>query len=114
MHEAYITKSIIDTVLNTVAEEKVTGVVKAVYITAGVCQGLIPESMQMYFDIEKSDTPLKNAELIVKTQGIVAYCQKCNTEHEIDIPIMYCPDCGEPMKLIKGNEIIISSIEVEE
>jgi len=114
MHEAAITKSIVDTVLSTIAEKKVTGTIKSVYITAGICQSLIPESMQMYFDMEKSGTPLKNAELIVKTQGMVAYCKKCNTEHELDIPIMYCPDCGEPMKLIKGNEIILSSIEVEE
>lgn len=114
MHEASITKSIIDTVLDTVAEKKVTGTVKAVYITAGVCQGLIPESMQMYFDMEKSDTPLENAELVVNTQGMVARCLKCNTEYELVIPVMYCPNCGESMKLIKGNEIIISSIEVEE
>ncbi len=114
MHEAAITKSIIKTVLNTVSEKKITGDIKAVYITAGVCQGLIPESMQMYFDMEKSDSLLKNAELVVNTQGIVAYCMNCDTEHELDIPVMYCPDCGKPMKLIKGNEITISSIEVEE
>ena len=114
MHEAGITKSIVNTVLNIVSEKNITGDIKAVYITAGVCQGLIPESMQMYFDMEKTDTLLKDAELVVNTQGIVAQCLNCNTEHELDIPVMYCPDCGRPMKLIKGNEISISSIEVEE
>ena len=113
MHEASITQSIITTVLDTITKEKVTGTVKNVNITVGVCQGLIPESMQMFFDMEKPGTPLENAELIVKTQPMVAICNQCKTEHELDIPIMFCPDCGSPMELIKGREINISSIEVE-
>ena len=113
MHEAAITQSIITTVLDTVAQEKVSGMVKSVNVTVGVCQGLVPESMQMIFDMEKSGTPLENAELVVTTQEMVARCNKCNTEHKLDFPVMYCPGCGEPMELIKGGEIIISSIEVE-
>jgi len=114
MHEGSITQSIIDSVLNTIAAEKVTGEVKAVNVTVGVCQGLIPESMQMFFDMGKPDTPLENAELIINVQKMVAGCPECDTEHDLDIPVMFCPDCGEPMNLIKGNEILISSIEVEE
>jgi len=113
MHEAAITQSIITSVLDTVAKEKVTGIVTSVNITVGVCQGLVPESMQMFFDIEKPGTPLENAELVVNIQSMVARCNECDTEHNLDIPVMYCPDCGKPMELIKGREIIISSIEVE-
>ena len=114
MHEGSITQSIIDSVLNTIAVEKVTGEVKTVNVTVGVCQGLIPESIQMFFNMGKPDTPLENTELIINVQKMVAGCPKCNTEHDLDIPVMFCPDCGEPMNLIKGNEIIISSIEVDE
>ena len=114
MHEASITQSIVDTVLNTIALEKVTGCVTAINLTVGVCQGLIPESMQMFFDMAKPGTPLEHAKLIVETQAMVARCPKCETEHNLDIPVMYCPNCEQPMELIKGREIIISSIEVEE
>ena len=86
----------------------------AVHVTVGVCQGMVPESMQMFFDMEKPGTPLENAELVVTAQRMMAHCPKCKTEHELDIPVMYCPDCGQPMDLIKGNEILISSIEVED
>ena len=114
MHEAAITQSIITTVLNTVAQEKVTGMVKSVNVTVGVCQGLVPESMQMFFDMEKPGTPLENAELVVNTQSMVSRCSVCDTEHALDIPVLYCPNCGKQMELIKGSEIIISSIEVED
>ncbi len=114
MHEGYITQSIIDSVLNTIADEKVTGEVKTVNVTVGVCQGMIPESMQMFFDMEKPDTLLENAELIINLQRMVARCSKCGTDHGLETPVLFCPDCGEPMNLIKGNEIIISSIEIDE
>ena len=70
--------------------------------------------MQMYFDMEKKDTPLEFAELEVELQHILAECSECLKEHMLEIPYMYCPDCGMPMKLIKGDELIISSIEVHE
>ena len=68
----------------------------------------------MFFNMEKPNTLLKNADLVINVQGTVASCPKCKTEHNLDIPVMFCPDCGEPMNLIKGNEILISSIEVED
>ncbi|MEW5816185.1 MAG: hydrogenase maturation nickel metallochaperone HypA [Spirochaetota bacterium] len=114
MHEAVITRSIMDTVLETVRKERITGTVVSVRVTAGVCQGLVPESMQMYFDMEKPGTPLKNAELIVETQRMAAFCPACEKEYTLDEPVMFCPDCGGIMKLLKGTEILVASIEVEE
>jgi hydrogenase nickel incorporation protein HypA/HybF len=114
MHEASITQSIIEMVSNTLLEQKIQGTVTKIHITTGVCQGLIPESMQMFFDMNKMGTLLEPASLIVTIQGMVALCAHCKTEHELSVPVMYCPLCGEPMKLMKGNEVIISSIEIEE
>ena len=114
MHEASITQSIIDSVLDTIETQGIKGNVIAVNLTVGVCQGLVPESMQMYFDMIKQSTPLNKAELLVSLQKMTARCLKCEKEHNLDIPVMYCPDCGETMELIHGKEIIISSIEVEE
>ena len=114
MHEASITRSIIDTVLDVIAAQKVEGMVTAVNITVGVCQGLIPESMQMFFDIEKPGTLLENARLAVEVKRMVAHCQSCDADHDLDLPVMFCPDCGKPMKLVSGNEILVNSIEVDE
>ena len=95
-------------------KEGIEGNVVAVHLTTGVCQGLIPESMQMFFDMVKPGTLLENSELIINSQKMVAHCPKCNVDHELDGPVLFCPDCGSPMELIKGNEIIITSIEVDD
>lgn len=113
MHEAAITQSIVDSVIETLNEQHVTGNVTEIVVTVGVSQGLIPESMQMYFDMSVPDTPLKDAQLNVVVQPMIAHCPQCDEDHELMEPIMYCPVCGTPMDLVKGDEILITSIEVE-
>jgi len=113
MHEASVTSSIVSTAIDAIRTEGLDGTVTAVHITVGVCQGLVPESMKMYFDIEKPGTPLESAELVVTIQGMVAHCSSCGVDHTLELPLMICPDCGNPMTLVKGNELLITEIEVE-
>ena len=114
MHEASITESIMDAAIAEVEKDGITGRVVKVNVTTGVCQGLIPESMQMFYDMEKPGTPLEGSELVITVQPMVARCPACGADHELDIPVMFCPDCGGTMELIKGKEILITSIEVED
>jgi hydrogenase nickel incorporation protein HypA/HybF len=114
MHEASITSSIIDSVLETLREDGITGTVTAVHVTVGVCQGLVPESMQLYFDMEKPGTPLEHSTLAVTVQGMVARCASCAKNIPLDIPVMFCPWCGAAMDLVHGKEIVITGIEVED
>ena len=92
MHEASITKSILDTVLGIITEKNVKETVIAVHVTVGVCQGMVPESMQMFFDMQKPDTPFEHADLIVTVQRMEAHCPQCDTDHELEIPVMFCSD----------------------
>jgi len=114
MHEASITESIMSSAIAELEKNGITGGVKAVHVTTGVCQGLIPDSMQMYYDMEKPGTPLECSELVITVQPMVARCPVCGVDRELDIPVMFCPECGGTMELIKGKEIIITSIEVED
>lgn len=114
MHEASITESIMHAAVHEIEQSGLTGRIKAVHVTAGVCQGLIPESMRMYYDMEKPGTPLADSELLVTVQPMVAHCPACDEDRELDVPVMFCPECGETMELIKGKEILITSIEVED
>ena len=114
MHEASITESIMNAVITELEKGGVTGKVRTVNVTTGVCQGLIPESMQMFYDMEKPGTVLEESELVITLQPMVARCPACGTDRELDIPVMFCPDCGGTMELIKGKEILITSIEVED
>lgn len=112
MHEASITDSVMATVLDTIAHEGIEQPVTAVHLKVGVCQGIVPDSMEFFFDMAKVGTLLEGARLVVETQGVVARCNECKAEHVLDAPVLYCPECGSPMEMICGDEILITSIEV--
>jgi hydrogenase nickel incorporation protein HypA/HybF len=114
MHEASLAQSVVTTVLKLIEDGQVCGEVKEVHMTIGVCQGVVPESLTMFFDMAKEGTSLEHAELHVVSQGIVAHCDQCYTDYNLEIPNMFCPVCGKTMSLTKGNEILITAIEVEE
>jgi len=114
MHEAAITKAIMDSVLKIVDEQGITAPIQAVHVLAGVCQGLIPDSMQMFFNLTKSETPLADAELIVTLQKMVAHCPQCARDEDLEVPVLFCSHCGGPMELIKGKELLLTAIEVKE
>jgi len=114
MHEYAITRGIIETVLRVIEERGITAPVRSVHVIAGVCQGLIPESMQMFFDAEKQGTPLAEAELVVTLQPMVVRCPSCRIESELDEPILLCPECRGVAELIKGRELSVTAIEVDE
>lgn len=114
MHEGAITRSILDAALAALAENEVRGTAREVRVIVGVCQGLVPDAMKMFFDAFKAETPLAEAELVVELQRMVAHCPSCQKDFERDEPILICEECGSPMNLIKGKELLITAIEVEE
>jgi hydrogenase nickel incorporation protein HypA/HybF len=112
MHEASVTESIISSVGETLADQGITDGVTAVYVTVGVCQGIVGESMQFYFDLMKVGTPLEDAELIVTEEGMSARCDECGHQSDLEVPVLICTECGSAMTMTGGRDIIITSIEV--
>lgn len=114
MHEGAITQAIIDSALESLAAHQVSGRAVQVKVTVGVAQGLVPDAMRMFFDLQKTDTPLAAAELVVTMQPLIGRCAECAKDFELTEPFMYCPDCGTAMSLIKGKEVLLTAIEVEQ
>jgi len=114
MHEGAITQAIIDSALETLAAHDLSGRVVQVKVTVGVAQGLVPDAMQMFFDLQKVETPLAEAELVVTIQPLVGHCDACAKDFELAEPFMYCPECGAAMTLTKGKEVLLTAIEVEQ
>jgi hydrogenase nickel incorporation protein HypA/HybF len=114
MHEGAIVQAIVDAALAALRENGATGRVHEVRVTVGVCQGLVPDAMEMFFEMQTADTRLAGAHLRVELQNMVAHCPACGRDFELAEPIMFCSACGRPMEMIKGKEILLREIEVEE
>jgi hydrogenase nickel incorporation protein HypA/HybF len=114
MHEGAIVQAIVDASLAALRTNGATGKVKEVRVLVGVCQGLVPDAMEMFFEMQSADTQLAGAKLAVELQSMVARCATCRHDFDLPEPIMFCPQCGRPMEMIKGKEVLLQAIEVEE
>lgn len=113
MHELPITQSII----NISCEEAIKHNVKKVNkikIKVGELTGLVPQSIQYYFDIISKGTIIEGAVLDVEKIPIKVKCKECGFEDFLPKDCYTCPKCkSSNIKISGGNEFYIDSMEVE-
>ncbi len=114
MHELAVTQGILDI---AVAEAEKSGKRKVtqINIKLGVFSGMVPQCIQEYYDIISEDTAAAGAKLIFDKVPAVIRCRSCGAESEIERFRLRCPVCGDnKVDLIKGRELYIESLEVED
>ncbi|NLG25879.1 MAG: hydrogenase maturation nickel metallochaperone HypA, partial [Clostridiales bacterium] len=93
MHEYGLTKGIVRVALDVAARHGGRRVL-SVRVVAGENVGLIPESVQMYFDQIAAGTLAEGAEVIVRTVKPKMRCTGCGALFE-RVPFSFdCPACG--------------------
>lgn len=113
MHEYALTKRIVD-IINRAAEENEAKRVNSATLMIGENTGIMPDSVQVYFEIIAQGTPAQDAKLhlnIVKTE---MHCKACNKNFLKPRFSFACPDCGalgSPTET--GNECFVQSVELE-
>ncbi len=117
MHETDMTKALIMTVQDWLAEQPghATGqvMVERVHLTVGEFTCVEPASLQFAFQVQTQGTGLDGAELVIKDSPLIAFCHPCQREYRPDIGMQYaCPDCKGPMDDIRsGRELKIDRVE---
>lgn len=113
MHELSVTQSIIN-ISSEEAEKHKAKKVKEIKILVGELSGLIPETIQYYFDIASKGTKVEGAKLNIEKVPIKVRCNECGFEAEMDRNSYCCKNCESlNIKIIKGTEFLIQSMEVE-
>lgn len=113
MHELPVTKSIIK-ISSEEAEKHNAKIVKEIRIKVGELTGLIPDSIQYYFDIISKGSKVEGALLKIEKLPIKIRCNECSKEVEAKVGTYSCSACGSMnIKIIGGNEFYIDSLEVE-
>lgn len=114
MHELAITDNIIRIASEEAEKHKVNKVVE-IRIEVGELTGLIPSCIQYYFDIASKGTLVEGAKLSINKIPVSVRCSDCSHEEEVAKNISYtCTSCGGyNIKIVRGNEFLIQSLEVE-
>lgn len=122
MHEFSVMQSIVNTILERVKEHRIEKVEK-VMLEIGKLTFLGKEQLKFAFEVLTSETVLKGAALEITEIEPEINCVNCGyngsipyVEHEnyhIMLPVFKCPKCGAGVKIVKGRECVIRSVEME-
>ena len=113
LHEYALPKRIVD-IINRAAGENGAKRVNSATLMIGENTGIMPDSVQVYFEIIAQGTPAQDAKLhlnIVQTQ---MHCKSCNKNFVKPRFSFTCPHCGalgSPTET--GNECFVESVELE-
>lgn len=79
----------------------------------GEASGVVPESLQLAFDVVKKETIAEDARLQVESISVVCYCTNCNIEfHPTDL-LYECPQCNQSnCEVLQGKEFKLAFLEV--
>ena len=114
MHELSIASQVIETVITTV-DQKQLGHVKAVVLKIGLLTDVVPDSLAFGFDALKSETILKDTELIINTITIKGKCGSCESNFEVKEYNFCCPKCESfEVTITEGKELDIEYLEVDD
>jgi hydrogenase nickel incorporation protein HypA/HybF len=115
VHELSIVASIVDSVTETLTAHPGARV-KEVRLRVGALASVVEDSLQFCYGIATEGTPLEGSTLVVKILPVVARCESCQIDVELEsLQSFRCPRCGEPVsELRQGRELEIESIEIDE
>jgi len=112
MHEAAIAMGIIDEAQAAAAQHGAERICQ-IEVEIGAMQQVVPEALQLAFEVASEDSPAKGAELILTIEKTVAYCRACDCRFEPDIEQLSfeCPMCQRAdVEIIAGNHITLKSL----
>ncbi len=123
MHEYSIMSSMVSALLDEVKGKKIQKI-KSVHVEVGELTFLNPDSLDFAFGILAVDTILEGAALEVDEIKASIRCEKCGYTGSVsytndpafhfNIPVITCPECNGRPEIVKGKEIVITSIRAEE
>ncbi len=87
--------------------------VARINLKVGHFSSVVPEALQMAFEIASKGTVAEDAELVIEDVPLVLKCNKCGKEFQAEPFLFVCPECNSSdVEILTGNELHIESIEV--
>jgi hydrogenase nickel incorporation protein HypA/HybF len=114
MHEATIVRNVVDVVTQHLAEEGLSGRVRAVHLRIGQLAATVPDNLRFLFGVLTQDTPLEGAVLEIEPVNVKMRCRSCGSEYVVDDGDFVCRSClSSDAELTEGREMIVDSVEVD-
>jgi hydrogenase nickel incorporation protein HypA/HybF len=111
VHETGIAWSILETARQEAA--RAGAPLATVGVRLGEMSGVVGEALSFAFEALRAEAGVPEAELVIEPIPVEALCPGCGSTRrpEGDL-ILWCPDCGSPMRVVSGEQMEIAWIEV--
>lgn len=114
MHEGNFTQQIVEAILDALkpcARQKP----KQVRVRVGEMLHLVPDSVQMHYQVLTRNTVLEGVELLLEEEPVRITCRSCGKSGGVeDHHLLLCGSCGSrEVDLTAGEDVIIDEIELE-
>lgn len=113
MHEMSIAMQLIDQVKLNAEKSRMTRIDR-VELEVGAMLMIVPEALDMAFQVLARDTIVEGAELMQTEIPLEAECRACGKVFEANVENFACPACGKAdVRFKEGRDIILKSITGE-
>jgi hydrogenase nickel incorporation protein HypA/HybF len=111
LHELSIADSIVRIAGRQADGRRVT----RVQMKVGYLRQVVPSSLTFGFELLAEGTPVEGAELEIEQIPAEGRCRGCGLEGRLGGFPLLCPGCGGfDLEILKGEELIVESLELEE
>ena len=110
MHELSVTQNIVAIVAEAAKGRRVTRVT----LEVGKLSGVMADAIAFCFDVVAQGTILEGASLEILEIDGLARCEACGLEFEAETLFAPCPCGSTRWKRIRGEELIVKSMEMVE
>ncbi len=111
MHEQSLVRNLLSQV-DEIRRKHDAQRVTEVRVGVGPLSGVEPLLLASAFDLLKSGTAAASAVLIVDEASLLAKCDACDCDFEIEGFRFRCPTCNGSVKVVSGNQCQLVSVDV--
>ena len=114
MHESGRAEAVFDAILKAAAEHEAKRVTKVTF-AVGELSGVDGEHVVEHLEELAPGTPLEGARFELVAAPVEFECGECGEHFGADSEASGCPKCGSVrLKVIRGHEFSVESIEIED
>jgi hydrogenase nickel incorporation protein HypA/HybF len=111
VHELSIAESVVRVASRHAHGRRVTKVT----VKAGHLRQVVPSALEFAFELVAEGTEVEGAELELEEVRAAGICRSCGAESELSGFPLACGPCGGlDLELIRGEELLVDSLELEE
>lgn len=113
MHELSLSLNTVELVVAHARKHRAERVT-LVRLAIGQLSCIEPQALQTGFELACRGTLAEGAQLTIESIPARAWCQVCQQQVLLELPLRCCPNClGYQLNLETGEELMIKEIEVE-